>query len=317
MDDRTRATSKRGAAKNGNGAPTATRPANRLGVVPAAAARRKAAAKRTTAARHDVEETFTRGFWAAWGRPVAEAAALCFVLLGAIALLRPREPAAALDLGGSSSYELGFSPEARRLAPDVPAPALIGTGGSTAAGPSQGPPAEEQEGAEAAGHPAGGPGAQPSTVASARTSSPSPRSSGSSRPAVTRTSSFDRKGGAEPGKKRRTSVKVEKRVEKAEGVTRPPIIQKPRVRYAPRPAYPAGAKADETEGFVRFSVQVSPTGAVGDIEILEADPPGVFDEAVKAAVRLWQFAPARDETGKGIESTHENTIAFEVEQAAS
>jgi len=131
------------------------------------------------------------------------------------------------------------------------------------------------------------------------------------------TSSFDRKGGAEPGRKRRTSVKVEKRVEKVEVVTRPPIIQKPRVRYAPKPAYPAGAKADEKEGFVRFSVQVSPTGAVGDIEILEADPPGVFDEAVKAAVRLWQFAPARDETGKGIESSYENTIAFEVEQAAS
>ena len=317
MGDRIRAASKRGSGKNGNGASTTTRAPNRVGVVPAASARMKAAAKRTTAARHEVEETFTRGFWAAWGRPLAEAAALCFVLLGAIALLRPREPAAALELGGSSFYELGFSPEARRLAPDVPAPAFIGLEGSSAAGPSQAAPAEEQGSAEAAGHPPGGPGAQPSTLASARTSSPSPRSSGSSRPAVTATSSFDRKGGAEPGKKRRTSVKVEKRVEKVEVITRPPIIQKTRVRYAPKPAYPAGAKADEKEGFVRFRVQVSPTGAVGHIEVLEADPPGVFDEAVKAAVRLWQFAPARDEAGKGIESYHEDAIAFEVEQAGS
>ena len=110
---------------------------------------------------------------------------------------------------------------------------------------------------------------------------------------------------------------VEKRVEKVQVITRPPIIQKPRVRYISKPSYPAAAKADEKEGFVRFRAQVSPTGTVSEIEILESDPPGVFDEAVKAAVRLWQFAPARDEAGKGIESSHEDTITFQVEQASS
>jgi periplasmic protein TonB len=170
---------------------------------------------------------------------------------------------------------------------------------------------------ETASLPAAPPGARSQEIASARPAVHSSRSSAPTRAAAAAPGAFARKSGAEPGKKRRTSVQVEKRVEKVEVITRPPIIQRPRVRYAPKPTFPAAAKADEKEGFVRFRVQISPTGSVADVEILEADPPGVFDEAVKAAVRLWQFAPARDEAGKGIESSHEDTIGFQVEQAAS
>ena len=127
-------------SKNGHGISTTARP-NRLGDAPALEPRKKPAARRTATARttpahHEVEETFRRGLWTAWGRPACEGAVLCFALVGAMAFLRPREPAAALELGGSSSYGLGLSPQAERLAPDLPA-APLDLGGSTAAEPSR------------------------------------------------------------------------------------------------------------------------------------------------------------------------------------
>lgn len=57
--------------------------------------------------------------------------------------------------------------------------------------------------------------------------------------------------------------------------------------------YPERAKQRDLEGSVMVSVQVSDTGRVTNIQILESSPPGVFDEAVKKASESWVFTPGK------------------------
>lgn len=58
------------------------------------------------------------------------------------------------------------------------------------------------------------------------------------------------------------------------------------------PVYPERAKQRDLEGNVLVSVLVGVDGQVKSVKILEANPPGVFDEAVATAVRQWTFGPA-------------------------
>jgi TonB family protein len=53
-------------------------------------------------------------------------------------------------------------------------------------------------------------------------------------------------------------------------------------------------------GEVLLSVNVSPVGAVGTIDVLRTTPP--FTDAVVAAVRAWRFTPAVDEQRKPMAS---------------
>jgi TonB family protein len=53
-------------------------------------------------------------------------------------------------------------------------------------------------------------------------------------------------------------------------------------------------------GEVLLSVNVSPTGSVGAIDVVRTTPP--FTDAVVAAVRSWRFAPAEDEQRKRVAS---------------
>ncbi|MFK7926618.1 MAG: energy transducer TonB [Myxococcota bacterium] len=76
------------------------------------------------------------------------------------------------------------------------------------------------------------------------------------------------------------------------------IMSEDSVDEAPRPTkragavYPTRARQDNVEGFVTFSLLVKADGAVSDIRILDADPPGVFDQVAMEAIRQWAFEPA-------------------------
>ena len=66
-------------------------------------------------------------------------------------------------------------------------------------------------------------------------------------------------------------------------------------------AYPDSAHLKLVEGYVRVAYDVTVDGAVENARVVEAVPPGIFDEAALAAVRSWKFHPAvRD--GKVVES---------------
>ena len=75
------------------------------------------------------------------------------------------------------------------------------------------------------------------------------------------------------------------------------------------PAYPAAAKAAGLEGWVRVRYAVGADGAVGNPQVVEAAPEGVFDAAARAAVARWRYAP--DPRGLGWESV-ESVVRFEL-----
>jgi len=55
------------------------------------------------------------------------------------------------------------------------------------------------------------------------------------------------------------------------------------------PAFPRGVDADR--GTVRARLQVNASGSVTGVDIIEANPPRVFDRAVRAALQQWRYEP--------------------------
>jgi periplasmic protein TonB len=53
------------------------------------------------------------------------------------------------------------------------------------------------------------------------------------------------------------------------------------------PQFPRNADADR--GTVRARLTVNATGAVTNVEIVEANPPRVFDRNVRAALAQWRY----------------------------
>lgn len=62
--------------------------------------------------------------------------------------------------------------------------------------------------------------------------------------------------------------------------------------YRASPAYPSGARAQKIEGHVVVTYSVSPSGAVSNVRVVSASPPGVFNAATVAAVQKWRFKPS-------------------------
>jgi protein TonB len=56
-----------------------------------------------------------------------------------------------------------------------------------------------------------------------------------------------------------------------------------------KPVYPREAEQQHIQGSVKVRLSVDLEGNVTDAQILSADPPGVFDEAVLTAVRQYKF----------------------------
>jgi protein TonB len=65
-----------------------------------------------------------------------------------------------------------------------------------------------------------------------------------------------------------------------------PIVQVP-------PAYPFKARERAIEGVVQVKMLINADGTVGQIQILDARPKGVFEDAVRAALPQWRFSPGK------------------------
>lgn len=57
------------------------------------------------------------------------------------------------------------------------------------------------------------------------------------------------------------------------------------------PVYPRRAQTQGTEGWVLLRFTVTETGAVVDPEVVDSEPPGVFDRAAKNAVQRFKYKP--------------------------
>jgi len=77
------------------------------------------------------------------------------------------------------------------------------------------------------------------------------------------------------------------------------------------PQYPYKAARRGIEGWVRVRFQVTETGTVEDVQVLDADPPGVFEQAATKAVYRWRFKP-RIVNGKATAGVAEQVVEFEL-----
>jgi protein TonB len=66
----------------------------------------------------------------------------------------------------------------------------------------------------------------------------------------------------------------------------------PRALHEVQPNYPAEPDRLRISGKVRLQLKIEADGRVSDIEVVSADPPGVFDEEAVKAFRTARFAPA-------------------------
>jgi protein TonB len=57
------------------------------------------------------------------------------------------------------------------------------------------------------------------------------------------------------------------------------------------PQYPESARKRGIEGWVELAFTVMPNGSVDDVEVRNASPANVFDDAAIRAVRQWKFEP--------------------------
>lgn len=53
-----------------------------------------------------------------------------------------------------------------------------------------------------------------------------------------------------------------------------------------------GCTVSRAEGYVVVSYSVSASGAVSNVSVVSASPPGIFNAATLAAVRQWRFKPS-------------------------
>lgn len=77
------------------------------------------------------------------------------------------------------------------------------------------------------------------------------------------------------------------------------------------PAYPARALALHVEGRVRVKFDVDNSGAVDNIEIVSAEPRGMFEREVRQAIKRWRYTPGRPVNGQTI------SIVFKIDGSSS
>ena len=75
------------------------------------------------------------------------------------------------------------------------------------------------------------------------------------------------------------------------------------------PEYPKKARHLGIEGFVLFSVLVDENGAIRNLQVIESQPPGIFDQAAIKALKQWRFKPAYYK-GKAVKVWAQQKIEF-------
>lgn len=88
----------------------------------------------------------------------------------------------------------------------------------------------------------------------------------------------------------------------------------PTLSHQVPPQYPYRARRMNISGKVEIQFEVGRDGSVSQIEILDSTPPGVFDDAVLAAVRRWRFQPG-ELMGDAVRTRMTRTIVFNLEES--
>ncbi len=90
------------------------------------------------------------------------------------------------------------------------------------------------------------------------------------------------------------------------------LDQAPRAIVRVPPLYPYQAREKSIEGAVQVRMLINPDGSVGQVQVLESRPPGIFEEAVKRTVPQWRFNPGKIE-GRAVAAWVVTTIQFNLD----
>lgn len=90
------------------------------------------------------------------------------------------------------------------------------------------------------------------------------------------------------------------------------VDQPPQASYQASPVFPPRARARGIEGFVVFSLLIGVTGEIEQIEVIEASPEGVFEEAATQGISQWRFSPALYQ-GQAVRSWAKQRIRFDLD----
>lgn len=77
--------------------------------------------------------------------------------------------------------------------------------------------------------------------------------------------------------------------------------------------YPVSAKASGVEGFVLVKVLVAENGSVQDVQLVESEPKGFFEESALRSIRQWRFDPGM-KNGKTMALWSSQKIVFSLEE---
>ena len=61
------------------------------------------------------------------------------------------------------------------------------------------------------------------------------------------------------------------------------------------PIYPKRAKMMKQEGYVKLEFTITTFGTVKEVEVVESDPPNLFDTCATRALLKWKFKPKKEE----------------------
>lgn len=101
------------------------------------------------------------------------------------------------------------------------------------------------------------------------------------------------------------------------GDTRDVVMTDDSVDSPPRPTYqapmeyPKSARSRGVEGYVVLSLLISATGEIEKVQVLEAQPSGVFEDAAQQAVRSWRFEPAQYQ-GRNVKVWARQRVRFDL-----
>lgn len=101
------------------------------------------------------------------------------------------------------------------------------------------------------------------------------------------------------------------------GDTSDVVMTNDMVDSPPRPVqqtameYPARARAQGLEGYVILSLLISASGEIEKVEVLEATPSGVFEDAALTGIRSWRFEPAQYQ-GRSVRVWARQRIRFDL-----
>ena len=88
--------------------------------------------------------------------------------------------------------------------------------------------------------------------------------------------------------------------------------------YKIKPKYPKAALVSGTEGWVMMQVDVTETGEVENIKVVDGEQRNMFQSEAKRAVSQWKYRPFTANDGKPVKKTgHLVRVDFKLSDAKS